>query len=235
MLKENLNLEIVNDKIKFLNEVAKIVAKVENSMEREVYIDKISQEYKVSKEAIYGEINKILYANNKSDKKLEKKVTPITTETKNNTEEQNIDEKTKRRESLIIYLLVNYPEKSFGKLGNIIKSNLIKNQRNIDILNKLYEEYEKGNINIENIIDLFEDESIINYLSGIMSSDFEITDVDKCIEDVIVTYRKELLLQKRNDILGRLENAKSTNLTKEEVANLEEELNNVIIKLAKMK
>lgn len=235
MLKENLNLEIVNDKIKFLNEVAKIVARVENSMEREVYIDKISQEYKVSKEAIYGEINKILYANNKSEQKLEKKVTPIVTEVKNNIEVQNIDEKTKRRESLIIYLLINYPEKSFSKLENIVKSNLIKAQINREILIKLYEEYEKGNINIENIIDLFEDENIINYLSGIMSSDFEITDIDKCIEDVIITYRKELLLQKRNDILNKLENARNTNLTKEEVANLEEELNSVIIKLAKMK
>lgn len=37
-------------------------------MEREVYIDKISLEYKVSKDAIYAEINKLLYANNKSDK-----------------------------------------------------------------------------------------------------------------------------------------------------------------------
>ena len=97
-------------------------------MEREVYIDKISQEYKVSKEAIYGEINKILYANNKSEQKLEKKVTPIVTEVKNNIEVQNIDEKTKRRESLIIYLLINYPEKSFSKLENIVKSNLIKAQ-----------------------------------------------------------------------------------------------------------
>ena len=36
-------------------------------MEREVYVDKISLEYKVSKDAIYAEINKILFANNKSE------------------------------------------------------------------------------------------------------------------------------------------------------------------------
>ena len=55
MLKKQLNLENVNDKIKFLNEVANILSKIENNMEREVYIDKISLEYKVSKEAIYAE------------------------------------------------------------------------------------------------------------------------------------------------------------------------------------
>lgn len=234
MLKKELNLENVNDKIKFLNEVAKIMAKVENAMEREVYIDKISFEYKVSKEAIYAEVNKLLYANNKSEKRLERKVEPIKQDSKN-TINENIDEKTKKRESLLIYLLINYPDKSFEKLKNIITSNLIKIERNSIILNKLYEECEKGDINIENILDLFQDENTINYLSGIMSSDFEITDIDKCIEDIIITYRKELLLQKRNEILSKIDSAKDNNLTKEEIANLETELNNIIIKLAKIK
>lgn len=231
MLKRSLDLDNVNDKIKFLNEVAKIVAKVENSMEREVYVDKISLEYKVSKDAIYAEINKLLYANSRTEQKLEKKVVPV----KNvsiQQDEQPVDVKTKRLESLVIYLLINYPDKSFERLKKLIDNNVIKIERNKAIINKLYEEHEKGNINIENILDLFEDEITVNYLSGIMSSNFEITDVDKCIEDVLVTYRKELLLQRRNEILGKIDNS---NLTKEEVANLEAQLNEVIIQLAKIK
>lgn len=231
MLKKSLDLDNVNDKIKFLNEVAKIVAKVENSMEREVYVDKISLEYKVSKDAIYAEINKLLYANSRTEQKLEKKVVPV----KNisiQQDEQPVDVKTKRLESLVIYLLINYPDKSFERLKKLIDNNVIKIERNKAIINKLYEEHEKGNINIENTLDLFEDEITVNYLSGIMSSDFEITDVDKCIEDVLVTYRKELLLQRRNEILGKIDNS---NLTKEEVANLEAQLNEVIIQLAKIK
>ena len=231
MLKKSLDLDNVNDKIKFLNEVAKIVAKVENSMEREVYVDKISLEYKVSKDAIYAEINKLLYANSRTEQKLEKKVVPV----KNisiQQDEQPVDVKTKRLESLVIYLLINYPDKSFERLKKLIDNNVIKIERNKAIINKLYEEHEKGNINIENILDLFEDEITVNYLSGIMSSDFEITDVDKCIEDVLVTYRKELLLQRRNEILGKIDN---NGLTKEEVANLEAQLNEVIIQLAKIK
>ena len=229
MLKKSLDLDNVNDKIKFLNEVAKIVARVENSMEREVYVDKIS--LKVSKDAIYAEINKLLYANSRTEQKLEKKVVPV----KNisiQQDEQPVDVKTKRLESLVIYLLINYPDKSFERLKKLIDNNVIKIERNKAIINKLYEEHEKGNINIENILDLFEDEITVNYLSGIMSSDFEITDVDKCIEDVLVTYRKELLLQRRNEILGKIDNS---NLTKEEVANLEAQLNEVIIQLAKIK
>ena len=231
MLKKSLDLDNVNDKIKFLNEVAKIVAKVENSMEREVYVDKISLEYKVSKDAIYAEINKLLYANSRTEQKLEKKVVPVKSVSIQQ-DEQPVDVKTKRLESLVIYLLINYPDKSFERLKKLIDNNVIKIERNKAIINKLYEEHEKGNINIENILDLFEDEITVNYLSGIMSSDFEITDVDKCIEDVLVAYRKELLLQRRNEILGKIDNG---NLTKEEVANLEAQLNEVIIQLAKIK
>lgn len=232
MLKRQLNLENVNDKIKFLNEVANILSKIENNMEREVYIDKISLEYKVSKEAIYAEVNKKLYGNSQTEKKLERPVTTIR-EVKQDVEEQEVDEKTKKTESLIIYLLINYPDKSFVRLANIVKNNLIKLEKNKLIINKLYEEHGKGNINIESIIDLFEDENIVNYLSGIMSSNFEITDVDKCIDDVILTYKKEILLKKRNDIMNKL-NSQNT-ITKDEVANLEEELNSVIIQLAKIK
>ena len=230
ILKSKLDLSNVNDKIKFLNEVAKILSKVDNRMEREVYIDKISYEHNVSKDAIYAEINKILFASNMSNQKLEKNTIQLKPEVKI-TENQEIDEKTRKMESLIIYLLLNYPEISFEKLKDLINEDAIKVDRNRKIINKLYEERQKGNINIENIINLFEEEEIINYLTGIMSTDFEITDLKKCIDDVTITYRKEMLLKKRNEILKNIENS----ITKEETTNLEIELNNVIIKLAKMK
>ena len=138
MLKKSLDLDNVNDKIKFLNEVAKIVAKVENSMEREVYVDKISLEYKVSKDAIYAEINKLLYANSRTEQKLEKKVVPV----KNvsiQQDEQPVDVKTKRLESLVIYLLINYPDKSFERLKKLIDNNVIKIERNKAIINEFFQ------------------------------------------------------------------------------------------------
>ena len=69
VLKKELNLENTNDKIKFLNEIAKILAKITNQMEREIYIDKLSKEYQISKEAIQAEVNKLIY-DKKSDKKI---------------------------------------------------------------------------------------------------------------------------------------------------------------------
>ena len=231
MLKQDLNLDVVNDKIKFLNEVAKILTKVENKMEREIYIDKISKEYNVSKEAVYAEINKLIYANNKADKKLEKPVKQYITTQETKTE--NIDEKTIKKEKLIIYLLLNYPDKTYPVFKNLISEDLIKDNKNHQIIVKLYDECEKGNINIEKAIGWFDNEEIINYLSGIINSDFEISDLNKSIDDITNAYEREQLQHKRNLILKKLDNTE--NMTKEDIANSEKELNDVIIKLAKMK
>ncbi len=65
MLKKNYNLEIANDKIKFLKEVSKLISCIESKIEREIYIDKIASQNSISKEAIYAEINKLL--SNKED------------------------------------------------------------------------------------------------------------------------------------------------------------------------
>ena len=67
ILKQSLDLNNTNDKIKFLNEIAKTLASVDNSMEREVYIDKIGKTYGISTEAIQSEINKL--TNKEPDKK----------------------------------------------------------------------------------------------------------------------------------------------------------------------
>ena len=55
-LKQSLNIDNVNDRIKFLNEIAKTLADIDNKIEREVYIDKIAQSYKISK---YGKKTQI--------------------------------------------------------------------------------------------------------------------------------------------------------------------------------
>ena len=226
VLKKELDIENVNDKIKFLNQIAKLLSKINNSVEREIYIDKISKDYEISKEAIQAEINKLIYSNNVWAKVLQRPVkTKIVEETV-----QKVDEATIKRENMVIYLLINYPENSYNKLKNISIDNF-KNEINKNIIKKLYEHLEKGNINTNDVMNWFEDSKIINHLSEIMSYDFEISDVDKAIDDVIAIYKKENLVNRRNNILKELENVN----TSEEGNLLEKELNNVIIQLAKMK
>ena len=228
ILKQNLNLENVNDKIKFLNETAKILAKVDNSIEQEVYIDRISSDYGVSKEAIYGEVNKLKYAKTSEKKVLER--APIKSFIKQEDSEK-IDESIIKREKMVIYILINYPKESFERIKDIITVGEIKSEINKDIISKIYEQYASGKET--NILDLFTDEEKINYLSGIMADDFGVTDVNKCIEDLLNIYNKEKLVNERNEILKKLEDTSS--LTQEESNELVKKLNDVILKIAKVK
>ena len=132
MLKQSLNLDNINDKIKFLNQVAKILSNVTNSIERELYVEKIANEYNVSKEAIYGEVNKLIYAKNTGEKTLEKPI--VKKEIKK--EKQEIDSSTTKRENLIIYLLINYPQESYKKIKSVISENDMKLEENQKILKK---------------------------------------------------------------------------------------------------
>ena len=232
ILKNKLNLDHPNDKIKFLTEIAKELAKINSDIEKEVYVDKIALDYKISKEAIYAEINKILYQKNPNDKKLTQRKTALKPENKTYLKLNN-DGVTKK-ENMIIYLLINYPKESYEKLRAQIGYENIKDERNKVIIKKLYEELEKGNsINNITVLDLFEDEDIINFLTWVMAYDFEITEVEKAIDDILNNYEKDKLISVRNEIIQTLEN--TDNLTNEEVASLEQSLSEVIIKLAKMK
>lgn len=229
LLKE-LNIEKTNDKIKFLNEIAKILAKVTNQMEREIYVDKIAKEYKISKEAIYAEVNKLMYKDNQGSKKLEKRVvTMVPKEEKEN----SVSDAVLKRENLVIYLLINEYSKCYEKIKNLITLNYIQDDTNKQILKKMYEEFEKGNSNTSQLLDWFQDEKVISHITEIMAGDFEITDVNKAIDDLISIYEKEKLINRRNEILKKLESVSEAG--SEEVKELEKELNDIILKLAKIK
>ena len=103
VLKKDLNIENTGDKIKFLNEIAKILAKVENSMEQEIYIEKISKDYDISKDALYSEIKKILYPKNANSKVLEKRNIQYNIPKK---EDTKISESRLKRENTIIAMLL---------------------------------------------------------------------------------------------------------------------------------
>lgn len=228
VLKQKLDINNTNDKIKFLKEIAKELAKISNNIEREVYVDKISLEYNISKEAIYSEINKLIYGKNEDEKRIN--VTKVAQPQKKVIEET--DKSVAKREGLIIYLLINYPNEAYSKIKEVVSVEDIKSERNKKVITKLYEELEKGYSNINNVLDWFQEEEIINYLTSIMAYDFEITEVNKCIEDILNIYIKEKLIKKRNDIINKLENKE---LDKEDKANYEKQLSEIIVKLAKVK
>ena len=224
-LKKNLNLENANDKIKFLNEIAKLISQIDSSIEREVYIEQISKEYDISKEAIYAQVNKLAYSNSKGKQILEK------TRVTHNfiKEEKEVPEKIKKRENTILSILINKPE-AFKIISSKVKPEDFQFSLNETIAKKLYDEFEKGNININSILDEF-DENARNHITEIMAIDLEIENLEKAINDILNLYKREKLDNRKMQILEELEN----DIDLEKKNSLEKELNSIIIELDKIK
>lgn len=227
ILKKNLNLENTNDKIKFLNEIAKLISKVENNIEREIYIEKISKEYEISKEAIYAEVNKLSYTGNKGEKILDKPK-PVAIHKKI---ENEISQATKKRENTVLAILLMGDLNVFQIIKQNIGVNDFKSALNKQIAQILYEEFEKGNSNINAILDKMGEEEQ-SHITEILADDYELDDIEKAIDDVMQKYEKEKLNERKLQIIQLLEEPEKT---VEEKHELGKELNDIIIRLAKMK
>ncbi len=225
MLKQKYNLENSNDKIRFLKEITKVLSNVDNKIEREIYISKIAESYNISKEAIYAEVNKSLY---KSDKNVEKtkKVIKIS-------EDEEVNPAIIKRENMVIYLLINYFKEAYEKIVTNISLDDFKLESNKIIFEKILESNEEESEKILQLISNIEDKDLQSHISEILVTDYEINSVEKCIEDVVNIYNKERLTNRKLEIIQKLEN--SSNMAKEEVAKLEQELSDIIIELAKRK
>ena len=228
VLKQNYNLDNPSDKVKFLRAVTKLLAGIDDKIEREIYIEKISNQYEISREAIYAEVNKSLYKNDVTINALNNKNIPK----KENENLTASDEAQVKRENLIIYLLINNPKESFVKLISNIGVEDFKNEYNKIIFEKIKEIDEVSDIKIMKVIANIENEELQRHVSELMVSDYEITSVQKCIDDLLLTYNKDRLNTRKLEIIKALENK---DLTKEEIASLEQELSIIIVELARRK
>ena len=229
-LSKDINIENASDKIKFLNEIAKILAKVGNTMEREIYIEKIAKGYNISKEAIYAEVNKLIYTSSKADNLLQGKVAKTQIIKRNEKEENSIDEDLKNREDTIIALLLDANTKVFQKIKEKIKPEDFKDETNKKIIIKLYEELEKQDTNLNKLIDEF-DEQTQNHITEVMATDYGIENTEKAVEDILSKYERERLESQKKYILKELETEQDGEAKKK----LSKELSNIIIALAKIK
>lgn len=227
MLKQKYNLDIAKDKVEFMKQITKILTNVDNSVEREIYIDKISNQYNISKNALFAEVNKIIYSKQPKKEVLEKKVAPVEKKV------EVVSDTILKREKMVLYLLINYYDDTFAEIKEAIEPNDFMIDLNKVIFSKIIESQENEKEKILNIISNIEDANIQSHISEIMVTDYQITSVEKALEDIINIYSKEKLNKKKNEIIKKLDNSKE--YSQEEIKSLEKELSKVIVELAKRK
>lgn len=228
MLRKKYNLEIATDKISFLKEVAKMIAEIDSKVEREIYVDKIATSNNISKEAIFADLNKLLYGKKENSVKTLTRQMPLKQQKETNLDINKVEIE---REKMILYFLIKNYEEIGEKIVSKVKVEDFKVEKYKNIYNKILEIIKNGNNNIYNILTNIEDSNFQADFSEIMFSEYEIN-VQKFTEDIINNYERTKLSFRKNEILKLVSDK---NLAPEESAKLIKELNELLIELAKMK
>lgn len=181
------------------------------------------------KRRFFGQVNKLQYSNKSKENNLEKSK-PVIVHKKEQKVETEVSEEVIKRENTIISILINNPE-NYQMIRQNMKPEDFKYDLNKKIIEELYSELEKEDSNINLVLDKLDDEEIKNHLTAIMAEDYGITDNMKAIEDILKKYEREKLEKRRDELIKQ----SSIEQDKEKKRKLGEELNDIILKLVKIK
>ncbi len=221
-LEKNLDNNDLDSKVKFLTGVADIVARIENSIERQLYIDKIAKKYNIGSGTILNEVEKRI-------KKVEGNEVVI--------DIQSISRKMnlvtnirKRQEQFIIALLLSKDKKIQQKIFDKISLEEIYNEDVKNVYKFILDLSKTVDINKIDILTKVHDDNLMKEITEIMYIDIS-EDRVKLLNDVLKNKNKEKLLLRREEILKRI----SEDITLDEKEILNFELNQIIVELSKLK
>lgn len=222
MLKKDYNLNDTSQKIIFLTKMAEILSKEDNIIERDVYVDKFSKELNVGKEAIIAEIEKRTIRNSMKTNNWQSPKPIVSNNVERDKEKDNI-------EKSIIYILTLRNKDLFNILRQTYTYDDVENSVNKELIKKLYNLYESGDIINKDMMSLCETEEESNLLSEILMKNNVRDDTDKFALEIIRKLQIDKLQEQKKEVIRKLQEDN----TEEERRLLEARLNEIILKLAK--
>lgn len=222
ILEKDFNPEILESKVRFLTGVANILAKIDNNIERDLYIDKISKKYGMSPGPILKEVEKGL--KNKKEDSIFIDMNAL------NKKMQLITNVRKRQEQYIVALMLSKKKKIQEEIINNISSTDIEDENVRKIYDFILSLRDKYDINKIDILSKIQDEDMIKEITDIMYIDISGYE-ERLLQDVLKNKKKEKLFTRRDEIIKRL----SEDISKDEGDILKVELNQIVIELSKLK
>lgn len=220
MLRQNYNLQDTTDKIRFLNKMAEILAKVDNNIEREIYIESLAKEVGVGKEAIQAEVEKVVLndAKKMTNYMLPKMGEKAHTETLANSE----------LEEMILYLLTSKDPAIYEKVKEKVSIDDFKVPTNQKMLSRLYDKYETGNISSD-FMEICQTDEDFNTMTRIMMRQNVEDNFSKITEDVLKRFEMDKWQTRKKELI-QLMNATSS---EEEKRRYMAEINDIMVKSAR--
>lgn len=199
-IQKKYNLDLLEDRVSFTDEVAKLFSSAENSIETDAYLKEISKITGIDLESIQKEMNRL---NNSVDASVFRKVTNINRK-KDGTEEA--------KKSLIAMLVSD--RSLYSVFKEYLKPEYMLDDVYEKVLSLIYEAYEQGSSIVpSDIVSRFESIEEQNKVSYIFITEtkFNVDQIKKAVNDqlkvVLKSYYIHLLSnEKDTDVIDKLTN-----------------------------
>ena len=222
ILEKNLNLDNFDSKVRFLTGVSNILSKIDNNIERDLYIDKISKKYGMSPGPILKEVEKGMKNKKEDDIVLDMNAL--------NKKMQLVTSVRKRQEQYIVALMLSKKKKIQEEIVKNISSEDIEDENVRNVYNFIINLSNEYDINKIDILSKIQDEDMLKEITDIMYIDISGYE-EKLLQDVLKNKKKERLYTRRDEIIKRL----GEDVSNDESEVLKVELNQIVIELSKLK
>jgi DNA primase len=221
--KNSINTESMEGKISFLDKASDILSKMDNQLERELYMNKLSSEYGISLEALMTEIVK------KAKKTIESSQKKTNQRIKSN--ETKLVKKSsilEKNEKLLLCML-SIDNKAFKVLEDKLRPEDFSNSQLQFIAENLFEKLKNGHhMQPADLLNLVNPE-LSSEFAKIISGECVYEDISTAVMDIIKRMEIEKLETLKQGLLEQINNFEKSNLKIEgDVEQLNRELNVLI-------
>lgn len=190
-LKESLDLTRPEEKAKFYNQVAKKLLEFSDELERNVYIDAVSDEYTIPKDSLVKTVNRMALTYEPENNKYE-----------NGTEEKQYKPDSKKTaktdgareaQKTLITWLIDEPE-LYGRVKHVItKKDFVEPPFNV-VVDMLFDQLDSGKLNPAAIISCFNSEEEQSEVAGLFNTgileNMSERDKEKTLNDTVIMVKK---------------------------------------------
>ena len=226
LLLKKYDISKIDEKIKFLNEMAKILASIDNDIEVDAYVKKVSEYTAITEQPIYAEINKLKFKYSNDLKNIS--TTQKWVSLKSKKKEQNVNVMQKA-ELYIIFLLLEKDVEIYNTIKKYINLEYIEDKKYRELIEILYSYYENELYKKMDVYQLFSEEEDLKILSSTISLEYSKDNIDKIIEDISKTLNKNRLEKRKNEITQLIASGNGDN-----IYDLEKELSQILIDIKKI-
>jgi len=234
-LKEQFDISTTEGRVLFLNQCASVLAGVENSVEREMYIKSLSEEYNISPEAILSEVNKINLNAEQDYAIKQKNVLQSGLNAKNKVyseKDMTFNEKIKYEERFILALLVK-DNKLLDIMKDKIDGDWFTDPSNRNIANELLMLYKtQKQVTVAELLNAMPPEVADDFLT-ILNKHCLCEDNLKALNEKIKSVAALKVKNRQAEILEIL--SEPSGMPEDKIQSLKQELKDLVAKLRNIK